>query len=77
MMMREAWRLVAVGVIAGAALALLAGPAAATLLFGLTPRDPGTLAASVVVMIVVASAASFIPARTAARLDPVRAIRDE
>jgi len=77
MMMREAWRLVAVGVVAGAALALLAAPAAATLLFGLTPRDPATLLASVAVMIAVASAASFIPARTAARLDPLRAIREE
>jgi predicted permease len=77
MMMREAWRLVGIGVAAGASLALLAGPAAATLLFGLSPRDPVTLTASVALMAAVASAASFIPARAAARLDPLQAIRDE
>jgi len=77
MMMREASRLVLTGIVIGTGLTLLAGPAAATLLFGLAPRDPLTLAASAVLMMLVASAASFLPARGAARLDPLQAIRDE
>ncbi len=77
MMMRDALRLVAIGIAAGAGLALLAGPAAATLLFGVAPRDPATIAASVALLAAVAAAASFVPARAAARLDPLQAIREE
>ena len=77
MMMREASQLVLAGVVVGTGLALLAGPAAATLLFGLAPRDPLTLTASASLMVLVASAASFVPARAAARLDPLEAIRSD
>jgi len=76
MMMREASRLVGIGVIVGAVLALLAGPLAATLLFGLAPRDPLTIVASMLLLFAVAIAASFVPARAAARLDPLQAIRE-
>jgi predicted permease len=76
MMMRDASRLVAIGVLVGAVLALLAGPLAATLLFGLAPRDPVTIAGSMLLLFAVAIAASFVPARAAARLDPLQAIRE-
>ena len=76
MMMREASRLVGIGVVLGAVLALLAGPLAATLLFGLAPRDPLTIVGSMLLLFAVAIAASFVPARAAARLDPLHAIRE-
>jgi predicted permease len=76
MMMREASRLVGIGVVVGAGLALLAGPLAATLLFGLAPRDPLTIVSSMLLLCAVAVAASFVPARAAARLDPLQAIRE-
>jgi predicted permease len=77
MVMRDAGWLMAAGVIGGAALSLLAGRSAATLLFGLTPRDPSTLVAASLVLAIVAATASFLPASRASRLDPLAAMRDE
>ena len=64
---------------AGAALGI-AGAAAGTrfvrtLLFGVAPQDPVTLAGTVAVLLAVVIAASWIPARRAALIDPARAIR--
>jgi ABC-type antimicrobial peptide transport system permease subunit len=77
MMMREAGWLVAIGLVVGAALSLAAGRSASTLLFGLEPYDPMTLAAACTLLALVAAAASFMPARTASRLDPLVALRHE
>jgi putative ABC transport system permease protein len=46
-----------------------------TLLFGVAPQDPVTLATAVVVLLVVVVAASWLPARRAALTDPVQAMR--
>ncbi len=70
-------RLVALGLIAGLGAALLAGGLVAGLLFGVTPRDPATFAAVSVFLIAVALVAVALPARRAARLDPLRALRSE
>ena len=48
---------------------------ARTLLFGVAPQDPATLVTAVVVLLVVVVAASWLPARRAALIDPVRAMR--
>ena len=48
---------------------------ARTLLFGVAPQDPVTIATAVAVLIAVVMAASWIPARRAALIDPARAIR--
>jgi len=77
MVLGEAGRLLAVGVVVGVVLALAAGKTATTLLFGLKPYDPAVLAAAAVGLGVVAVAASLIPAQRAARLDPMVALRDE
>jgi putative ABC transport system permease protein len=77
MIMREAGILLAVGVIAGAALALLAARTATSLLYGLKPHDPATLAVAVTALAVVAALASFLPAQRAAKLDPMVALREE
>jgi len=46
-------------------------------LFGIVAYDPFTFSASVVLLMVVAMAAAYVPARRAARLDPMFALRQE
>src|SRR5262249_28982342 len=77
LVLREAGLLLAVGLAAGAGLALAAGRTAASLLFGLPPHDPATLAAAMALLGAVALVASYGPARRAASLDPMAALRDE
>jgi putative ABC transport system permease protein len=77
MIMREAGILFAAGITAGGALSLLAARTAASLLYGLKPRDPATLIMSVMLLAIVAAAASFLPARRASKVDPMMALRYE
>jgi ABC-type lipoprotein release transport system permease subunit len=48
-----------------------------TMLIGVKPTDPPTFAAMAVVFALIAAAASWFPARRAARLDPTQALREE
>jgi len=72
-----------VGVIAmvggtlGLASAILVGRAAQALLFGLQFHDPVVLVSSIVVLMLVALLAGFVPAHRAARVDPMRALKYE
>jgi predicted permease len=75
--LRENGRLVAAGLAAGTLLALAATGTARGLLFGLEPRDPLTVAAAVAALGAIALVASAIPARRAARVDPVSTLKDE
>ena len=75
MILREAGLLVALGIAGGLLLARAGGQAASALLFGLEPDDPVTLAAAVVGLAAVAFAASYAPARRAARIEPNTALR--
>jgi ABC-type antimicrobial peptide transport system permease subunit len=77
LVLREAAILVAVGIVIGSGLAILAGRAAATLLFALKPYDPLTLGGAVVLLAAVGLLASFAPARRASRLEPMQALREE
>jgi putative ABC transport system permease protein len=77
MVIREGLALTAVGAGLGIVAALAAGSIVASLLFGVTPRDPVTLAGVVVVLAAVAMLASWLPARRAARVDPLVAMRGE
>ncbi|HVP00404.1 MAG TPA: ABC transporter permease [Bryobacteraceae bacterium] len=77
MILREALLLVGIGVVVGTGLSLAAGRAAASLLFGLKPYDPPTLLFAVFALGAVAVAASYIPARRAAGVDPVVALHEE
>jgi len=70
-------RTVAFGLMAGLALALLAGQLVAALLYDTSPRDPGVLAGVAIVMLLVAVLASFVPAWRAAAVDPATALRAE
>jgi putative ABC transport system permease protein len=77
MVLREAAILLGIGLAIGTGLALAAGNAAASMLYGLKPRDPFTLAAAIAAMVVVALAASLLPAQRAATVDPMAALREE
>jgi predicted permease len=77
LIMRQTVVVVAVGAAVGAVLATAASRLIADLLFGVKPFDPLTIAISIVVLIAVAIAASFVPARRASRLDPTQALRCE
>jgi predicted permease len=77
MVMRDAGRLVVIGVAVGAGLSLLATRATAALLFEITPNDPVTIAGAVCLLGIIAAAAAFIPARRAAGVDPLTALRQE
>jgi predicted permease len=77
LMIRQSVRPIAVGLFAGAALALWAGPVAAAFLYDVGPHDPFTLAAGATLLFVLALLAAYVPARRAARVDPVHALRVE
>jgi len=77
MVMREAGELLVIGVAVGTVLSLVAGRGASSLLFGLKAYDPLTLIGAALLLAAIAGLASFIPARRAARLDPMAALRWE
>jgi len=64
-----------VGLACGVTVAFAAAKLTASLLHGVTPRDPLTFSAVVAVLLLVALAASWVPALRAARVDPIRALR--
>ena len=68
--------LVAIGVAVGAGLSVWAAKFVATLLYGLEPRDPATIAASAAVLVAVGALAGWLPAYRASRIDPAQVLRD-
>ncbi len=77
MVFRENVLVAAVGAGAGMIAALLASRALASFLYETSPRDTSVLAGSVAALAIIASAASILPALRAARIDPMRALRNE
>jgi predicted permease len=77
MIVADAAKLLAIGLPIGAGLAIAGGHFAATLLYGLKPWDPTTLVIATAGLGLVATLASWIPARRAARLEPTTALRQE
>lgn len=65
------------GVVLGVLFALIAARWLESFLFGVRPLDPVALGASVLLIAVVGLAAGYLPARRAAEIDPMRALRHE
>jgi ABC-type antimicrobial peptide transport system permease subunit len=70
-------RPVAIGIAAGLAGAFLLSRFIATLLFGITPRDPLTYVLVAALLLATAVIACIVPARQALRIDVVSALRSE
>ncbi|MCU1261895.1 MAG: hypothetical protein JWO80_4780, partial [Bryobacterales bacterium] len=77
LILRDAVVLVLVGAAVGIPVALAVTKYAATLLYGITARDPLSTAAATGVLVTVAVAASYLPARRATKVDPMEALRYE
>jgi ABC-type antimicrobial peptide transport system permease subunit len=77
LVLREAFTLVLIGVVIGLLASLAATRTASTLLFGLQPNDPLTLTLATLLLLTVAALAGYLPARRAAHVDPLAALRDE
>jgi predicted permease len=77
MVLGQALRPVAAGVVTAVPLALLAASWLRSLLFGVSPQDPKTIAVACIALIIAAVLAAYLPARRAANLDPLSALRYE
>jgi putative ABC transport system permease protein len=77
MILRQGMALVLLGVLIGLAGALALTRLLASMLFEVKPRDPATFVAVTLLVIVAAGFACYLPARRAARVDPMTALRHE
>ena len=74
---KDAARLVGVGALLGVPAAWVASRWVRSLLFGVTPADPVTVSVALAVLITAALVAAYVPARRAARTDPLVALRHD
>jgi len=77
LIVRDTMLLVIIGAVAGSILAVYASRFVRRMLFDVTPGDPLAMAAAVGLLVLVSVLASYLPARRAARVDPVIALRYE
>lgn len=77
LMLRDVMVLLVVGLALGVAGSLAAGRLIESLLYGVQPNDPARLAAALCVLAATTAVAAYLPARHAARLDPMKALRQE
>ena len=77
MMLRQALRPVAAGIAVAVPLSLGAATWLRSLLFGVSPQDPTTIASACLALIAAGVLAAYLPARRAANLDPLNALRYE
>ena len=77
MMLGRGLRPVAAGILIGLPAAWWACRFISSMLYGMRPFDAGTIVAAIVMLTVVALAAGFVPARRAAKVDPMAALRQD
>lgn len=75
LLLRDGLRPVAIGMAAGAVIALLAGQLLAGILYGVGGSDPVAFGSAIVILLLSAAAAVFVPARRAAHVDPAFVLR--
>ena len=76
MVLKDIAALLGISRLAGLSAVPAATRLVASLLYGLTPNDPFTIAGAAAILAAAGLGAGYIPARRAAKLDPVSAIRD-
>ena len=76
-LLRDGWKMTAIGLAVGLAAAFALTRLMRGLLFGVSPTDPVAFVAASVLLATVALAATWIPARRSARVDPARTLRAE
>ena len=76
-MLRDGLLPVAIGAVAGVALAFGSARLVSSLLFQVSPYDPALSAGAVSVLLAVATIACLLPARQAAAVEPMHALRTE
>ena len=77
MITKEAMKMIAIGTLVGVVIALAGGVLVSRFLYGVSAANPWIAAASVAILFAVGLAASVIPARRAALLDPMLSLRSE
>jgi putative ABC transport system permease protein len=77
LVLRQALRLSVVAVAAGLAASVVLARGLASLLYGVRPIDPATFGGVALLLFAVAALAAWIPARRAARVDPIDALRNQ
>lgn len=77
LVLNDVFLLLAAGIVAGTALALVLGRLIRSMLYGIEPADVGNLFVAAAVLAVATIAAGWIPARRAARMDPTTALREQ
>ena len=75
--LKESLTLVALGVAIGIPLAILVIRYVSSMLFGLSPHDPASIGIALAAVTLVTATAAYLPARSAARTDPLVALREE
>jgi len=77
MILRQGSMMVVAGLVAGIFLAAISGKLVNGFLFGVKPLDVWTYFAVIIALLLVGALASFLPARRAAAVEPIQALRDE
>ncbi|QOY88585.1 ABC transporter permease [Paludibaculum fermentans] len=77
LVLRDVGALLLAGLLAGTLISLGAGKLVGTLLYGLKPGDPLVLSSAAILLCTVTALAAYVPARRAARIDPMTALREE
>jgi len=75
LVLKDALRLMGAGIVLGVIAAIPAARLIAAQLYGVTPADPATFGAIMTLLLVVGIAATLVPARRAARVEPIIALR--
>jgi len=77
MLLEQAGRMLVAGAAIGLTMAWFSGRLIAGFLYGVAPHDPGTMVAVTALLLLCGVIASYLPARTASRVDPMEALRRE